>query len=306
LDLAVFSAIVGGAALAVYLLVALTLLRARSEQAALARLAEEAARRAEIEDQLRQSQKLEALGQLTGGIAHDFNNLLSVILGNLTLLRDRPDSTKSRERAANALVAAERGERLVRSLLAFARRQPLTMSVFDLDYAVREIETLLAGALGSERNLVVRLSEDAWPVLADVTQTEMAIINLVVNARDATPKNGTVEIATAKATLRGECGGLVGDFMALSVSDNGTGMPPDVLEHVFEPFFTTKPAGKGSGLGLATIYGFARQCGGSVAIESTPGRGTRVTLYLPRTTRAEPDGESSPVGTPVAEVEPSY
>lgn len=307
-NFAVFSALTGGAGLAVFLLAAMMLAQARSEHAALARLAEERARRAAVEGQLRQSQKLETLGKLTGSVAHDFNNLLSVIMGNLSLIEERPTSPTTRERAAKALFAATRGERLVRSLLAFARRQSLRLSVFDLDRAIREIEGLLEDALGPKRKLVLSLCDGVWPVLADLSQVEMAILNLVVNARDATPEGGTVEIRTANVTLHGEHEGLVGDFVALGVADDGIGMTPEVLQQAFEPYFTTKPAGEGNGLGLPTIYGFARQCGGGVTIRSRPGAGTTVTIYLPRAAGPCPgidgavsDGDKAAEGVAAAE-----
>ncbi len=262
---------------------------ARREHAALEQwrqtagdLAEEMARRASAEDQLRQAQKMEILGQLTGGLAHDFRNLLNVIIGNLELVQRRANPARAAARIANALEAAARGEKAIQSLLAFARRQSLSIEVFDLDAALARMEPLLKQALGTRVMLALLPNAGGWPVAADITQMELAVLNMAVNARDAMPKGGTLRITTENVSLVGEPNGLRGDFVALRVSDTGVGIRPELLARVFEPFFTTKERGKGSGLGLSQVYGFALQCRGTVAIESEPGRGTMVTLYLPR------------------------
>jgi signal transduction histidine kinase len=225
--------------------------------------------------------------------------VLTAVIGNLHLVRERPDHPRSTARVDDALSAATLGERLVRSLLAFARRQPLALDTLDVNKVIQGIQVLLQQSLGSRATLVLRLAPEVWPIRADATQLEMAVLNLVVNARDAMTEIGTVTIETANVTLRGDEEGLVGDHVALAVSDNGSGMSSEVLAHVFEPFFTTKAAGKGTGLGLATVYGFAKQCGGDTAISSAVGRGTEVTIYLPRLSL--PSGEEQQPGLSVSE-----
>jgi len=270
------------AALALFGLTLFGLHRLHRERLALANVAAEAQKRVDLEARLRQSQRLEALGELTGGVAHDFGNLLTPIIGNLQLLKRGPDHPQSLFRISDALVAAERGQELVSSLLAFARRQPLALAALDVNSVIADMKGLLTQSLGSRGRLTLTLLPALWPVEADVARLEMAVLNLVVNARDVLGSDGTVIIETKNATLNGEPDGLRGDFVALVVTDNGSGMPPEVLAHVFEPFFTTKDPGRGTGLGLATVYGFAKQCGGGVAIKSTIGAGTSVTVYLPR------------------------
>lgn len=230
----------------------------KAERAVFSCHTDEACGRSPIGNWFRQAQKLEAPFQPTSTIAHDLNNILMIVIGNLTLLRDRCEDVTVRERAVQALEAAARGERLVRSLLDVPGRQSLELSAFSLVETIREIDPLLRAALGPRRTLVLRLADDVWPVLADATQTEMAILNLVMNTRDAMPDGGRVEIAAANVTLDGEFGGLVGDFVAVAVADTGDEMTPAVLERAFEPFFTTKPTGKGNGIGLTAVRGFAR------------------------------------------------
>ena len=228
------------------------------------------------------SLRLEALGRLTGSVAHDFNNLLTVIVGNLEQLRDYSEDAFVQHGARAALEAAVRGERLVHSLLAFARRRPLCHRVFDLNAMIRDMEPLLRQSLGTNIELVPALAPGVWPVETDVSQTEMAVLNLVVNARDAMPDEGVLRIETANVVLAGERDGLHGIFVALTVADTGCGMPPEVLAHAFDPFFTTKADGKGTGLGLSMVYGFARQSRGTAVIRSQANAGTSVTIYLPR------------------------
>lgn len=238
--------------------------------------------RAQIEESLRRSQKFEALGQMAATMAHDFGNLLTPILGNLEMLEKRIDDPRSRMRISNALAGAKRGEHLVRSLMAFARREPSAMTTIDINQAVRAMEGVLEQSLGTKGNLVFNLEPEAWPARADASQLEMAILNLVVNARDAMSAEGTVRISTMNTTVHGEHDNLTGDYVAVAVSDTGSGMPPEILALAFEPLFTTKGPGKGTGLGLASVYKFARQCGGVAVIESKIGKGTTVTIYLPR------------------------
>jgi len=252
------------------------------EESALELAVVEARQRVTVEEQLRRTQKLEALGQLTGGVAHDFGNLLFNMLANLELLRDRPDKSRDGSRIADALAAGERAKKLIQSLLAFARRQPLAPTKLDANEIIEGMKELLRQSLGYKGRIVLEPAQGLWPVSADRTQLEMSLLNLVVNARDALSGSGKVEIATRNVRLTGEPDGLEGEFVALSVSDDGRGMSTEVLEHAFEPFFTTKGPREGTGLGLASVYGFARQCGGAAAIASALGKGTVVTIYLPR------------------------
>jgi PAS domain S-box-containing protein len=239
---------------------------------------------------LLQAQRMEAVGQLTGGVAHDFNNLLTVILGNLELLEPKLADALSQSLAGEAREAAEMGARLTDRLLTFARRQRLETQSINLNEFVLGLTELLRRTIGTPIDLSTALAADLWPTVADPGQVESAVVNLVINARDAMPGGGRLVIETFNATLdAGDVadvpGMAAGDYVALSVADTGHGMAPEVRAHAFEPFFTTKPAGKGSGLGLATIYGFARQSGGNATIYSEPGKGTTVNLYLPRAGR---------------------
>jgi two-component system NtrC family sensor kinase len=250
------------------------------------RLRREMNRRTLAEAELRQAQKMEALGQLTGGVAHDFNNLLTVLQGSLEMLSGRQQSAQLQARVDTALRTVERGERLTEQLLAFARRQPLARATLDLNDQLRRMTELLARTVGSGIAIHTDLAPDLWPVGADATQLELAVINLAINARDAMPSGGELSIRTFNLATPAE--GVseqpekVGDFVGLEISDTGHGMPPEVAARAFEPFFTTKEAGKGTGLGLSMVYGFARQSDGSASIRSDVGRGTAVTLLLPR------------------------
>ncbi len=246
------------------------------------------ARLADAERQLRQTQKMEAIGQLTGGVAHDFNNLLMVILGGLSMI-ERPGDPVRRQRILEGMrQSAERGASLSRQLLAFARRQPLKAEPVDLRSQLDGMRDLLDRALRGNVHVRTDLAKDLWTILVDPAELELVLLNLCVNARDAMPDGGTITITASNAPDIEEGGGR-GDFVMLSVADTGVGMSAEVLAHVFEPFFTTKEIGKGSGLGLPQVYGFAEQSGGSVRIESEVGRGTTVVLTLPRTDREPPD-----------------
>ncbi|WP_343526019.1 PAS domain-containing protein [Sphingomonas sp.] len=251
-------------------------------------------RLADMEAQLRQSQKMEAVGQLTGGIAHDFNNLLQVVVGNLEML-DRflpaEGQPRARRAATNAMTGAKRAATLTQRLLAFSRRQPLAPQSVDAMRLVDGLSDLLTRTLGEQVSLTVRAAPGLWPAEADPNQLESAILNLAVNARDAMPHGGTLSITLRNATLDGQAAMAAGpvpyvtdpgDYVAIDVSDTGTGMDRATLGRVFEPFFTTKEVGKGTGLGLSMVYGFAKQSGGQVQIESMPGHGTCVSLFLPR------------------------
>ncbi|HEX6841800.1 MAG TPA: PAS domain S-box protein [Stellaceae bacterium] len=238
------------------------------------------------EEQLRQAQKMEAIGQLTGGVAHDFNNLLTIITNNADLLMQQTLPDKSRRRLLDGIQrAAERGARLTQQLLAFARRQPLRPHVHSVRALVGNFEAVLRRAVSEPTRIVLELEDAPDSTRIDAPQFEAALLNLVVNARDALPSGGMVTIKTAVeriATPPAAIRDLVpGDYVTVSVIDNGTGMSPDTVAHAFEPFYTTKETGKGSGLGLSQVYGFVTQSGGRVQLESKLGAGTRVTLYLP-------------------------
>jgi PAS domain S-box-containing protein len=240
-----------------------------------------------VEKQLAQSQKMEALGQLTGGIAHDFNNMIMVVSGNAQLLKSRI-SDLSAARAIEAIeVAAARGETLTRQLLSFSRQQPLNPTVISLRRHLAGVRELLASSVRGNVELVIDVGRNIWPVFVDIHELELALINLVVNARDAMPDGGRVAVSARNVELRSEDTpeGLRGEFVALSVSDTGCGIDRNVLPKVFEPFFTTKQLHKGTGLGLSQVYGLSRQSGGTVAIASRVGEGTAVTIYLPRSRR---------------------
>jgi PAS domain S-box-containing protein len=254
--------------------------------------------RESMESQLQQAQKMEAVGQLTGGIAHDFNNLLGAILGNLDLLAEEIENRpRARALAERAIAAAESGAQLVRRLLAFSRRQPLNPQIVDLNAMVLNMLDLLRRTLGGRMQIETDLEPGPLSCRIDRPQTEGALLNLCINARDAMAGDGTVTIATRVIDLSGDvtrrpAGLAPGRYVELSVADRGTGMTPEVLQRAFEPFFTTKPPGQGSGLGLSMVYGFARQSGGQVAIDSTPGEGTEVRLLLPLHAAAErPESE---------------
>ncbi|WP_426266339.1 PAS domain-containing protein [Sphingomonas sp. LHG3443-2] len=232
------------------------------------------------QEQLRQSQKMEALGQLTGGIAHDFNNLLTVVVGGLDLIVRRAEDPKLERYAKNALEAAERGARLTAQLLAFSRVQRLEVRPTLVAPLITNMRPLLRNVLGPGIEKKIELDTAAVPVLADPTQLELAVLNLAINARDAMPGGGLLSIATRLVPISGDPEMDDGDYVEVSIGDTGTGMPEDVVARAFEPFFTTKEIGKGTGLGLSMVYGVARQSGGTARIESRTGEGTTVRLYF--------------------------
>ena len=250
----------------------------------------EAAERAAAEAQLRQVQKMEAVGQLTGGIAHDFNNMLAVVVGGVDLARRRLNGPRREVMAhlENAMEGATRAAALTRRLLSFARSEPLLPERVEPAELVTGMSDLLDRTLGERVRVKVKVSKDSWPVYVDPHQLENAIVNLAVNARDAMDGVGKLNITTDNVTVAAnEVGDIrAGEYVRISVTDTGCGMTAEVLERAFEPFFTTKPVGKGTGLGLSQIFGFAHQSGGEVGIESEVGKGTTVSLYLPRS-RAE-------------------
>jgi signal transduction histidine kinase/CheY-like chemotaxis protein len=260
--------------------------RTRSLAAANERLAAEIAERQRTEEALRQSQKLEAIGQLTSGVAHDFNNLLTGVLGNLELLERRLKSEGSLRRLRSARAAAERGARLTHQLLAFSRKQRLAPTPLDLNRLVSEASDLLFRTIGATVRIETVLTEGLWPALVDPTQIELVLLNLAINARDAMPAGGRLTIRTANVGRSDTPPDLrPGDYVLISVVDSGEGMTEEILSKAVEPFFTTKEIGKGSGLGLSMVHGVATQSGGGLRIDSRVGRGTTVNVYLPRARR---------------------
>jgi signal transduction histidine kinase len=223
---------------------------------------------------------LEALGSLAEGLAHDFNNLLTIIIGNLEQLEARAQDAQLQRQVSTAHQAAKCGERLVKSLLSFAHRQRVACRVLDLNAVIRDMRPLLTHCLGPRVKLVTALDAHLWPVDADASRAEMALLNLAMNARDAMPGGGTLRVATANVMRTGRRGDLEDPFVALTVADTGCGMSPEVLQRAGEPFFTTKP-GRGTGLGLAMVHAFVSQFHGTVALDSGLGKGTSVTIYLP-------------------------
>ncbi|MGN2245598.1 PAS domain S-box protein [Frateuria sp. GZRR35] len=242
---------------------------------------------AATEEALRQSQKMEAVGQLTGGIAHDFNNMLAVVMGSLDLLKRRVgDNPRALRQIESATDASERAALLTKRLLAFSRQQALNPQPTDLNRLVGETSELLRHSIGAGIRLHTTLAEDLWRTRVDANQLENVLLNLAVNARDAMPEGGCLTIETGNVQLdkryAAANGTRAGDYVLIAVTDNGSGMPADVLARAFDPFFTTKEVGKGTGLGLSQVYGFVRQSGGHVKLYSEPGQGTTVRIYLPR------------------------
>jgi signal transduction histidine kinase/ActR/RegA family two-component response regulator len=253
------------------------------------RLRDEAASLAAAEARIRQMQKMEAVGQLTGGIAHDFNNMLAVIVGSLDIAKRhlQVDMAKSERFIANALDGAQRAAQLTARLLAFSRQQPLDPRSLDANKLVRETSELLRRSLGENILLQTELVEGPWRIFADASQLESALVNLCVNSRDSMPDGGSLTLRTTNADLGAAdtAAGIdvrPGEYLALAVCDTGVGMSPDVLARAFDPFYTTKAPGQGTGLGLSQVYGFVKQSGGHIGIDSKPGTGTTVTIYLPR------------------------
>ena len=245
-------------------------------------LRQEIEERIRSEQQVRQLQKIEALGQLTGGIAHDFNNLLTAILGGLEMTRRWVTDERALRLVDGAMTAAERGARLVGQLLAFARKQDLEIAPTEVNPLLLKTRELLERSIGASVQVVFELGEALWPALADSTQMVAAVLNLAINARDAMPDGGLLTITTMNCSQVASAGLKLGDYVEVAVSDTGTGMTDEVRAQVFEPFFTTKEAGRGTGLGLAQVYGFMRQCGGDVTVQSALGQGTSIRLRFPR------------------------
>jgi len=235
----------------------------------------------QMQAKLAESQKLDALGQLTGGVAHDFNNLLMIISGSLHTLRKGVPDEPRLQRALSAIEAASRrGAALTGQLLTFARRQSVNPQAVNVVERIDAIRDVLRTGVGSTVALQFDVGRSVWPVMVDVTELETALVNLVINARDAMPDGGNIRIAANNTALREEAHS--GDYVAISVEDSGTGIAPDVLSKIFDPFFTTKPVGKGTGLGLSQVHGFAHQAGGTVKVTSELGKGTKIAILLPR------------------------
>jgi signal transduction histidine kinase/CheY-like chemotaxis protein len=287
-------------------------------EAANRRLAAQIDEREKAEAQLRHAQRIEAVGQLTSGVAHDFNNLLTAIIGNLELLEARLSGRReerSSQLLAAATAAAERGARLTSQLLAFSRQQRMSPEPVDLNRIVDSMGDLLQSTIGATVRIEMVLATSLWPALADPSQIELVLLNLAINARDAMSADGTnpggaIAIETGNVTLgrpRRPEEPAAGDYAMVSVADTGSGIPPDVLERVFDPFFTTKEVGKGSGLGLSQVLGVAQQLGGGVRIDTRPGEGTAVRVYLPRARVGEvagrPRGRTASAAVTAAEAE---
>ncbi len=273
-------------------------------------LTEEAATRAEAEAKVRQMQKLESIGQLTGGVAHDFNNMLAIVIGSLDMARRRlaSDPERARHNLDNAMEGAERAAQLTQRLLAFSRQQPLAPKAVDANKLVGGMSELLRRTIGENIRVETVLAGGLWSAFIDGPQLENAVLNLCVNARDAMPDGGRLTIETA-CTHLDDCYAAAhnevtpGQYVMVSVTDTGTGMPPEVIERAFDPFYTTKGVGKGTGLGLSQVYGFVKQSGGHVKIYSEPGVGTTVKLYIPRhfgDADTSATGEGDPVDLPRA------
>jgi PAS domain S-box-containing protein len=275
-------------------------------EAANRRLAAQIEEREAAEAQLRQAQRIEAIGKLTAGIAHDFNNLLTSIIGNIELVAAQTSSEGRTEHLLSAaLAAAERGASLTAKLLAFSRQQRMNPEPVDLNRVIGGMAALLHSTIGATIRIEIAPAEELWPALADASQIELVLLNLAINSRDAMPEGGRLKVATYNMTLgaphRPE-EPPAGDYAVVSVSDTGVGIPPDILDKVFEPFFTTKELGRGSGLGLSQVLGVAQQLGGGVRIDTHAGEGTTVSVFLPRATvtvaepvrRTRPDRNGSP------------
>ena len=293
-QLAVLAAFTFPISMALVYVAWVALRRTRRELAAQQSLQREIEQRARIENALHHVQKLEALGRLTGGVAHDFNNLLTIVSNNLHLMRRLdPALTDNKQLAAMGRAVAS-GERLTRQLLAFARRQPLQPEVISIQERLPALLALIAPTLGPRIESSVDVDPKTRPVLTDPAELELAVINLAVNAKDAMPEGGQLTLSARNATPTEI--DIAGAFVVLTVADTGTGIDPELTERIFEPFFTTKPAEQGTGLGLSQVYGLCAQAGGTARVESKPGQGTRVSLYLPATDPrpSTPDAQIQP------------
>ncbi len=277
---------------------------ALAEEQARQRVAVALAEKSEAEAALLHAQRLDALGRLTGGVAHDFNNLLTVVIGALDVILRQPENAQRRQRLGEAaLLAARRGQRLTAQLLAFARRQPLQPEIRGLNELIRQSEPLLRRAVSERITLTLRLCDERAVARIDPAQFEASLLNLIVNAVDASAFGGEIVVETQLCQMSAVGSLPAGEYFRMSVADRGQGMSPDVAKRIFEPFFTTKPPGKGTGLGLSQVYGFVKQSGGEIEVDSTPGAGTRFRIYLP-TTMAEPKQDHAAASEPIAPARP--
>jgi signal transduction histidine kinase/CheY-like chemotaxis protein len=271
---------------------------AAAERDGLRRLVAETERRQQAEASLAQSRKLEALGRLTGGVAHDFNNLLTVVLGSIEMLSRLMAEPRAQRLLSAAEQAAARGARLTSQMLAFSRRTQSKIVPIDVNAAIESIDDLLRGTVSSALEICYDLQDRLWPALADPSQFDVVLLNLMVNARDAMPDGGRITIRTQNlAHMQSDVGPGPGDWVVVAVEDTGHGMTEAVRASAFEPFFTTKDVGKGTGLGLYIVYGFAVQSGGVATIESAPGHGTTVRIFLPRSAAPPAPAETAAVST---------
>lgn len=291
-QLAILAVFTFPTSMALMYVVWIALRRTRRELTAQQNLQREIEQRARVENALHHVQKLEALGRLTGGVAHDFNNLLTIVSNNLHLMRRLDPALVDNKQLAAIGRAVTSGERLTRQLLAFAHRQPLQPEVVSIQDRLPALLALIAPTLGPRIESEADVHPTTKPVLIDPAELELAVINLAVNAKDAMPDGGRLTLG-ARNAVPGEID-IAGEFVVLTVADTGTGIDPALSERVFEPFFTTKPAGQGTGLGLSQVYGLCAQAGGTVRIDTAPGRGTRVNLYLPATQPARTSAELQP------------
>ena len=278
--LIVYGGIFGLAALA---LTAISLIAARhidGERIAMRELAVETEKRYVVEKQLLKAEKLEAIGQVASGFAHDFGNLLMAVQVNLDFVLGRVTG-EAEESLRLAHAEVERGTEAIRSLMIFARQGSLETEIMDAKVRIDQMRPLLQQAIGAHSTLDMSIEDGLWPIEINVNQLELALLNLAVNARDAMPDGGKLRIAACNVALAGAPDGLTGDFVEISVTDTGTGMPPETASKVFEPFYTTKDEGKGTGLGLSQVYGFAKNCGGTATVTSAVGHGTTVAIYIP-------------------------
>ena len=248
--------------------------------------------RLDLEQKLARSHRLELVGQMTGGVAHDFNNVLSILLGNLELLDEKAADPETRSVIKSAMEATEHGARLTRAMLNYSRQAPLHPETFKVSDVVRRMENLISRTIPSRISIETDFEDESWAIAADVSNTESAILNLVLNSYDATPNNGLIKIRTASVEVEGETYPEVlqpGCYTVLTIQDSGEGIPDDVLEKIFEPFFTTKGVGQNSGLGLSMVQGFMSQSGGCLHVESQVGVGTVIKLYFPAVFESVPD-----------------